>query len=300
MNNSIKTIITISMSLILMGLLSACDGENKKEQSKKEKSAFNSKQQIFVVTREQGSGTRDAFVDLTGILVKVDGKKKDNTSKEALTIDGTQAVMSNVAGNEYAIGYISLGSLNSSVKAVPVNGKNINVENIKNGTYPIARPFNIATKGDVSDVAKDFIAFIMSDEGQAVIEKNGYVASQSGKKYLGNKPSGKIVIAGSSSVSPVMEKLKEAYIAINSNVQIEIQTNDSSSGMVATKEGTCDIGMASRELKESEKEFLQSTVIAMDGIAVIVNNNNPLKTLSMSQVREIFTGFIRTWEAVIE
>lgn len=300
MNTQLKKIITLSLGLALMALFIACDSEDKKTQTKKEESAFDSKREIFVVTREQGSGTRDAFVELTGILIKENGKKKDNTSKEALTIDGTQAVMSNVAGNEYAIGYISLGSLNSSVKAIAVNGNPINVETVKSGAYPIARPFNIATKGKVSTVAEDFIAFILSDEGQAVVEKNGYVAVQSGTKYAGKKPSGKIVIAGSSSVSPVMEKLKEAYLAINSNAQIEIQTNDSSAGMVAAKEGTCDIGMASRGLKESEKEVLQSTVIAMDGIAVIVNNKNPLKTLSMSQVREVFTGFIRNWEAVFE
>ncbi|HPW94707.1 MAG TPA: substrate-binding domain-containing protein [Fibrobacteraceae bacterium] len=300
MNTQLKKLITISLGLALVSLFVACDGQNKKVESKKEGAAFESKREIFVVTREQGSGTRDAFVELTGILVKVDGKKKDNTSKEALTIDGTQAVMSNIAGNEYAIGYISLGSLNSSVKAISVNGNPISAETVKNGTYPISRPFNIATKGTVSAVAEDFIAFILSDEGQAVVEKNGYIAVQSGTKYAGKKPSGKIVIAGSSSVSPVMEKLKEAYLAINSNAQIEIQTNDSSAGMVAAKEGTCDIGMASRALKDSEKEVLQSTVIAMDGIAVIVNNKNPLKSLSMSQIREVFTGFIRNWEAVIE
>ncbi len=268
---------------------------------KKAKGAsFNAKREVFVVSREQGSGTRDAFVELTGVLVKTDGKKKDMTTKEAMIIDGTQAVMSNVAGNEFAIGYISLGSLNPSVKAVNVDGSAPNIETVKSGAYPIARPFNIATKGKVSAVAQDFIDFILSDEGQAVVKKSGYVPVQSGKKYAGTKPAGKIVVAGSSSVSPVMEKLKEAYLAVNNKAQIEIQTNDSSVGMLAAREGTCDIGMASRALKDSEKEVLQSTVIAMDGIAVIVNNKNPLKALSLAQVRDIFTGAIRKWSAVVE
>jgi len=262
--------------------------------------AFDKKREISVVTREAGSGTRGAFVELTGILVKVDGKKKDNTTKEALTIDGTQAVMSNVGGNEYAIGYISLGSLNPSVKAISVNGVAPSAATVKDATYPIARPFNIAVKDSVSPLSQDFINFILSDAGQKVVEDNGYVSVVQGNTYEPTKLSGKIVIAGSSSVSPVMEKLKEAYLALNPNVEIEIQTNDSSAGMVAAKEGTCDIGMASRELKESEASDLHAIVIARDGIAIVVNNKNPLKNITMATLREVYMGAIRSWEAVIE
>lgn len=262
--------------------------------------AFDKKREISVVTREAGSGTRDAFVELTGILVKVDGKKKDNTTKEALTIDGTQGVMSSVGGNEYGIGYISLGSLNASVKAISVNGVTPNASTVKDATYPIARPFNIAIKDTVSPLAQDFINFILSDAGQKVVESHGYVSVVQGNTYEPTKLSGKIVLAGSSSVSPVMEKLKEAYLALNPNVEIEIQTNDSSSGMLAAKEGTCDIGMASRELKESEAADLHAITIAKDGIAVIVNNKNPLQNLTIAKLREVYMGAIRNWEAVIE
>ncbi len=265
-----------------------------------EPAAFDKKREISVVTREAGSGTRDAFVELTGILVKVDGKKKDNTTKEALTIDGTQGVMSSVGGNEYGIGYISLGSLNATVKAISVNGVTPNASTVKDGTYPIARPFNIAIKDSVSPLAQDFINFILSDAGQKVVESHGYVSVVQGNTYEPTKLSGKIVLAGSSSVSPVMEKLKEAYLALNPNVEIEIQTNDSSSGMLAAKEGTCDIGMASRELKESEATDLHAITIARDGIAVIVNNKNPLQNLTIAKLREVYMGAIRNWEAVIE
>lgn len=262
--------------------------------------AFDKKRGIYVVTREAGSGTRGAFVELTGILVKEGDNKKDNTTKEALTIDGTQAVMSNVGGNEYAIGYISLGSLNASVKAVPVNGFLPSASTIKDETYPIARPFNIAVKDSISQLSRDFINFILSDGGQKIVEANGYVAVAQGTAYESTKLSGKIVIAGSSSVSPVMEKLKEAYLALNPNVEIEIQTNDSSSGMLAAVEGTCDIGMASRELKPSELANLRGIVIARDGIAIIVNKKNPLNNITMTTLREVYMGAIRSWEAVVD
>ena len=253
---------------------------------------------ITVITREEGSGTRDAFVELTGVLEKVDGKKTDRTTEEAVSIDGTQAVMSNVTGNESAIGYISLGSLNSSVKAISVDGIEPNAQTVKSGEYPIARPFNIATKGDLSELATHFIAYLLSADGQAVIEKNGYVSAVEGKAAPLGSPAGKLVIAGSSSVSPVMEKLKEAYEAVNPNAKIEIQTSDSSAGMTAAMEGTCDIGMASRALKDQETTVLKSTTIAMDGIAVIVNTANPITGLAMDQVRDIFLGAITNWGQV--
>ena len=282
---------TISAVILSAGILVGCGQSDE----------FNPKRQISVISREQGSGTRDAFVELTGILVKENGKKKDMTSADALVIDGTQAVMSNVAGNEYAIGYISFGSLNSSVKAVTIEGVPVSVETVREGSYKIARPFNVAYKNTDNLLLNDFLDFIASKQGSAIIEKNGYVSvSENASDYESKEYVGKLVIAGSSSVSPVMEKLKEAYMALNKDVVIEIQTNDSSSGMLAAKEGSCDLGMASRELKDSERSALQSKTIAMDGIAVIANQKNPVKDLKLLEVKSIFTGEAKSWEAFIE
>lgn len=284
-----------AISLAVMGITAACNGNN---EEKNAEAPAAKQMDISVIAREAGSGTRDAFTELVGTLIKQNGKKKDNTTKEAITIDGTQGVMSSVAGNEYAIGYISLGSLNGSVKALDIDGFAPTKENIKAAKYPIARPFNIATKGKMNDAVKDFVDFILSADGQAIIEGNGYIGVSDGKKFQTKKLKGKIVIAGSSSVSPVMEKLKEAYMALNPEMEIEIQTNDSSSGMLAAKEGTCDIGMASRNLKPSELEALTPQTIARDGIAVIVNKQNQISNISLAKLRDIYTGLIRKWNDV--
>lgn len=284
-----------AISLAVMGITAACNGNN---EEKNAEAPAAKQMDISVIAREAGSGTRDAFTELVGTLIKQDGKKKDNTTKDAITIDGTQGVMSSVAGNEYAIGYISLGSLNGSVKALDIDGFAPTKENIKAAKYPIARPFNIATKGKMNDAVKDFVDFILSADGQAIIEGNGYIGVSDGKKFQAQKLKGKIVIAGSSSVSPVMEKLKEAYMALNPEMEIEIQTNDSSSGMLAAKEGTCDIGMASRNLKPSELEALTPQTIARDGIAVIVNKQNKVSNISLAKLRDIYTGLIRKWKDV--
>lgn len=257
---------------------------------------------ISVVSREDGSGTRGAFIELFGIEEKNDaGEKVDMTTEMAEITNSTAVMMTTVAGNPNAIGYISLGSLDEddSVKALKIDGAEATAENIKNGTYKVARPFNIATKEDVSEVASDFIAFIMSDEGQAVVEENGYISQGSTGAYTASNMSGKIVVAGSSSITPVMEKLKEAYIALNPNVTIEVQQNDSTTGMTSVAEGTCDIGMASRELKDSElANGLQPTVIAMDGIAVIVNQENTVSDMTSDTVKAIFTGATTDWSEV--
>lgn len=255
---------------------------------------------ISVVSREDGSGTRGAFIELFGIEEKNDaGEKVDMTTEMAEITNSTAVMMTTVAGNPNAIGYISLGSLDDSVKALKIDGAEATAENIKNGTYKVARPFNIATKEDVSEVASDFIAFIMSDEGQAVVEENGYISQGSTGAYTASNMSGKIVVAGSSSITPVMEKLKEAYIALNPNVTIEVQQNDSTTGMTSVAEGTCDIGMASRELKDSElANGLQPTVIAMDGIAVIVNQENAVSDMTSDTVKAIFTGATTDWSEV--
>lgn len=257
---------------------------------------FDAGRMIDVISREEGSGTRSAFVELTGVEQKVDGKKVDMTTEDAQITNSTAVMMTAVAGDPYAIGYISLGSLNDSVKAVKVAGAEATAENVKNGTYKVARPFNIAWKEDaLSDAGRDFIAYIVSSEGQAIVSANGYVGSDDAAAYEAAAVSGKVVVAGSSSVSPVMEKLAEAYMAVNANAEIEIQTSDSTTGMTSAMEGSCEIGMASRELKEAEEAALEHCAIAMDGIAVIVNKENPADELTLEQIGAIYTGEATAW-----
>ena len=256
--------------------------------------------EITVVSREEGSGTRGAFIELTGVEEKnADGVKVDNTTEEAVVTNSTNVMMTTVAGDESAIGYISLGSLNDTVRALQIDGVDATVENIKNGAYTLARPFNIATKEGLSEVAQDFVNYIMSAEGQQVIADNKYIPLDDAPAYEGKQVSGKIVVAGSSSVTPVMQKLAEAYQVVNPNAEIEVQQSDSTTGMQSAIDGICDIGMASRDLKDSEKEAgLNGQTIAMDGIAVIVNQNNDLTTLTLAQVKSIFTGEATEWENV--
>lgn len=257
---------------------------------------FDADKAIDVIAREDGSGTRGAFVELTGVEQKVDGKKVDMTTEDAQITNNTAVMMTTVAGDEYAIGYISLGSLNETVKAVKVEGAEATAQNVADGIYTLARPFNIAWKEDaLSDAGRDFIAYIMSAEGQAIVNENGYVGSADAPAYEAKDVSGKVVVAGSSSVSPVMEKLAEAYKAVNANVDIEIQTSDSTTGMTGAMEGSCEIGMASRELKEAEATALTHEAIAMDGIAVIVNNSNPVEELTVEQIAAIYTGEATVW-----
>ena len=265
----------------------------------KKSEGFDMTKEIGVISREEGSGTRGAFIELFGIEQKNEaGEKVDHTTQAAVFTNSTSVMMTTVAGDPYAIGYISLGSLNDTVKALKIDGAEATVENIKSGTYKVSRPFNIATRAEISENAQDFINFIMSADGQAVVEENGYIAVSEAPAYAGAMSEGKVVVSGSSSVTPVMEKLKEAYTAKNPGVTIEIQQSDSSTGMSNTIDGVCDIGMASRELKDSELEKgISPTVIAMDGIAVIVNNENSLNDLKSEQVMKIFTGECLTWDA---
>lgn len=252
---------------------------------------------ITVISREDGSGTRGAFIELLGIEEKnAAGEKIDRTIKSAEITEKTSVMITSVEGNKQAIGYISLGSLNSSVKALAIDGAKATVENIKNGSYKVARPFNIAVKEGLNEAGQDFISFILSKEGQSVVEANGYISEGNTGTYNASGLTGKVVVGGSSSVTPVMEKLKEAYIKLNPNVTIEIQQSDSTTGMNNTLEGIYDIGMASRDLKSSELEKgLTPTAIAMDGIAVIVNNENKTDSLTSSQVKDIYIGNITKW-----
>ena len=262
---------------------------------------WDSSSDITIVSREDGSGTRGAFIELFGIQEEMDGEKVDMTTEEAQITNSTSVMMTTVAGDEYAIGYISLGSLDESVKALKIDGAEATAENLKSGDYKVSRPFNIATKKDLdNEVAKDFINYIMSAEGQKVVEDNGYIAVEGAEAFEGTQPSGKAVVGGSSSVSPVMEKLAEAYKEVNPNAEIELQTTDSTTGMTSAIDGSYDIGMASRELKEEEIAELDAKVIATDGIAVIVNNNNAMDELSSDQVKAIYTGEALTWDEVVE
>ena len=231
------------------------------------------------------------------LYIEVNGEKVDMTTEEAKITNSTSVMMTTVQGDVNAIGYISLGSLNDTVKAAKIDGAEASAENIENGSYKVVRPFNIATKEGLSDVASDFVAFIMSTEGQAVVEENGYIPVSDATAYAGDKPAGKVVVAGSSSVTPVMEKLKEAYAKVNPDAEVEVQQSDSTTGMQSAIDGLCDIGMASRELKDSETEAgLTATVIAQDGIAVIVNNESGIDELTSDQVKGIYTGEILDWE----
>ncbi len=263
---------------------------------------FDKSKAITVVSREDGSGTRGAFIELLGIEQKdANGENVDYTIASAIFSNGTSVVINTITTNAYAIGYISLGSLSDAVKAVNVDGVAPAVENIKADKYKVARPFNIATMGEVSEVTQDFINFILSSQGQTVVEENGYISAGNTGEFTSSMVEGKVVTGGSTSVSPLMEKLAEAYALINPNVEIEIQSNGSSAGMTAAIDGVVDIGMASRTLKDSELSAgLVNTVIAIDGIAVIVNNENPLEDITSDNVRAIYMGEITDWSSLFE
>ncbi len=278
-----KKIVLTLITALLAGSFSGCGGI--------------SHASITPVSREDGSGTRGAFVELFGIEEKDDnGDKMDMTTDLAEITNSTAVMLLTVTGNKNAIGYISMGSMNEAVKTLEIDGVAATFENIKNGSYKIARPFNIATKADVSPAAQDFISYILSKEGQAVVEESGYISQGNTGAYQPAAAKGTVVVSGSSSVAPVVEKIKEAYEAVNPNVTVEMQQSDSTIGMNSLKEGMCDIGLASRALKDSELEAgLTPTVIAMDGIAVIVNHENPVDGLKSDEVKAIFKGDVDEW-----
>lgn len=254
-------------------------------------------QDIFPISREMGSGTRGAFVEIFGIQKEVRNKKVDATIQKAEVTNSTGVMMTTVANSANSIGYISLGSLNDTIKAVSIDGVSPSVQNINNKTYGISRPFNVVTK-TMNPVIEDFLKYALSKEAKGIVEKAGYI-SVAKDSYVSTKPSGKIIIAGSSSVTPLMEKLKESYEKINPNVEIEIQQSDSTTGVNSVVEGIADIGMASREIKESElKKGINAQVLAVDGLAVIVNKENPISNLKKEDVRKIFLGEITSWEQV--
>lgn len=281
--------------LCLTGALAGCGSSSSSSGSTDTKAA--SSKNITVVSREDGSGTRGAFIELVGVEQKdSSGKKIDMTSEDAVVVNSTATVITTVAGDESSIGYISLGALNSTVKAVKVGGVEATADNVKNGSYKLSRPFNIATKGTPNELSQDFINYIMSADGQKIVEDNGYISESNTGVFTSAGSTGKIVVAGSSSVTPVMEKLIEGYKKVNSGATIELQESDSTTGMTAVKDGTCDIGMASRELKDSEKSAgLTSQAIALDGIAVVVNSKNSISDMTIDQIKSVYTGETTEW-----
>lgn len=295
-------LLAVAMSVMCAAaLMTGCGSNGDAGSDAGSSSGGSASQPISVVSREDGSGTRGAFVELTGVEEKdADGNKVDNTTSNAIISNSTEIMMTTVSGDEYAIGYSSTGSLNDTVKALNVDGVEPTAANIKDGKYSLSRPFNIATKGTPGKLAQDFIDYIMSKDGQKVVEDNGYIASvDNAKAFKTAGESGKLVVAGSSSVTPVMEKLAEAYKKVNTKAEIEIQESDSTTGMNSAAEGTCDIGMASRDLKDSETGAgLTPTVIAKDGIVVIVNNENKVDNMTKAQVNDVFRGTITDWSAI--
>lgn len=280
----------------MCGLLAGCSNNNGGNDKASNDSSIN------VTSREDGSGTRGAFIELFGIEEKDDsGKKVDKTTSSAAITNSTAVMKTTVSNDADAIGYISLGSLDDSVKAVKIDGAEATAENVKNGSYKVCRPFNVVTNNgkELSDVAKDFLAYVLSTDGQKVVEEEGYIPLDATASYTASGLSGKVTVAGSSSVTPVMEKLAEAYKALNPNVTVEVNQSDSTTGVTSAIEGACDLGMASRDLKDSEKEQgAESTVIATDGIAVIVNNDNSVSELTSDQVKQIFTGEVSKWSEI--
>ncbi len=286
---------------IAMAMLAGCSSSTAATSATSETTSdFDSSNDITVISRESGSGTRGAFIELTGVEEKQGDEKVDMTTDDAQVVNSTSVVLTTVETDPYAVGYVSLGTLNDKVKAVNVDGAEATAEAIKAGKYKLSRPFNVATNGDsTNEVVNDFMAYILSEEGQTIVTDNGYIAIDNAEAYEGTQPSGSIVVGGSSSVSPLMEKLIEAYQKVNPNASIDLQTSDSTTGMTSCAEGSYDIGMASRELKQEELDAgLKNTVIATDGIAVIVNKENPVDELSSDTIKSIYTGEVTTWDEV--
>lgn len=294
----LKSLSKLVLSLGAVGILAACDSEVANEGTATDSEVAG---EIIVVSREDGSGTRGAFTEITGVMAEDEnGEETDQTYLEAVIQNGTEGVLSTVSGDSNSIGYVSLGSLNDTVRGLPIDGVEPTNETVQDGSFPISRNFNIAWGGDLSEVTQDFIDYILSAEGQAIAVEEGYVEYVTGAEaYAGDgSQTGNISVVGSTSVTPLMEVLAEEYSKLNEGVQIDITSNGSSAGMTAAMDGTADIGMASRDLKEEEEAELESTPIAVDGIAVIVNKSNNTESLTLEQVRQIFTGEITEWEEV--
>lgn len=292
----LSLILALAMVLSASVVLSACGDEKSGDDGEK-----NDK--ISVISREEGSGTRGAFIELVGIEEKNDqGEKVDHTVDTAVITNSTSVAMTSVSEDKASIGYISLASLNDTVKALKIDGVEPTVKNIQKGEYPIARNFNLVTVDNLSELGKDFINYILSTEGQKTVAENGYIELTEAGKYEASdavKEGGKITVGGSSSVTPLMEKLAEAYKKVNPKVEVMVQQSDSTTGVTSAIDGSVDIGMASRDLKDTETDQgVKATVIAKDGIAVIVHKDSKQEELTLEQVKDIFTGKITKWSEI--
>ena len=291
----LRKLLAAAVITAMAAAVTGCGSKAEDTENKNAGASWDMKSNISVVSREDGSGTRGAFIELLGV------EEMNSITEEAGITNSTSVMISTIAGNEYAIGYISLGSLDDRVKAVKVDGAEASADNIKSGMYEITRTFNIVTKESVSEDVQDFINFIMSSEGQRIIAENNYIPVEDVQRYEPNRAAGKIIVAGSSSVSSIMEKLKDAYMSVNKRVEIEIQISDSKAGITAALDGRCDIGMVSRELEDMEKEEgLVTTAIALDGIAVIVNNASKIEDMTSDQIRAVFIGDALSWKEALE
>ena len=300
-NMKFRKVTAIIGAAVMMMSLAACGSSNDGGSSDGGDGGSSSGGSINVISREDGSGTRGAFVELFGIEQKDEsGEKVDMTIPTAEITNSTSVMMTTVAGNKAAIGYISLGSLDETVKAVKIDGAEASVETVKDGSYKVSRPFNIVTKTEgVSEAAQNFIDYIMSAEGQEVINEEGYIGDDAAEAFAGAAGSGTVTVAGSSSVTPVMEKLAEAYEAINGDVDVQVQQSDSTTGITNAIDGVCDIGMASRAVNDDElSQGVEATVIATDGIAVIVSPDSPIDELTSEQVMQIYTGEVTDWSEI--
>jgi phosphate transport system substrate-binding protein len=289
-----KLILILSLVLMATSVFAGCAKSDTQDTS-----SFSEDKDITVVARDSASGTRGAFHELMNVKVKEGDTEVDKLVTGALEFDGQDKVITAVEGDEYAIGYISLGSVSERIKAANVDGIEASIDNVKSGTYPISRPFLLVTKGTESDLLKDFLSFTESIEGQKIVEDNHYISSiDNPVEYKSTGLSGTIKVAGSTSVSPLMEKLQEVYKELNPNVTFEMQSNGSSQGIKAAIDGTYELGMSSRELKDDEKSELNEHILAIDGIAVILNNDNPASDLSSETITKIYTGEVTKWSEV--
>ncbi len=292
-----RIISTVLAAVTFVAALASCSvntaNENGNDTNNESKSMSG---EITVITREESSGTRDAFVELLEIT---DDDGNAAIYEGAEITEKTSVMLTSVAGNKKAIGYVSLGSLSDDVKAIAVNGVEATAENVKSGDYTVSRNFNLAYKEDsLSDAAADFLKFVLSVEGQKIVEEEGYIAIDTTEHYEASGVSGKFTLAGSTSVGPVAEVLCEAYKELNPDVEFDVQQTGSSAGMTSAIEDACDIGMASRDLKESEAAVLKGTKIATDGIAVVVNLENSTDNLTSEQIKNIFKGDITDWSEI--
>jgi len=305
-----KKILTIISTVLIMALAFVGCTKNEtqtqttaqpqeEQNSEKPVSNFDAENDITVVARDAASGTRGAFHELMKIKVKEGDTEVDKLVVGALEFDGTDKVITAVEGDKYGIGYISLGSVSERILAASVDGVEANIENVKSGKYAVARPFLLVTKGTENDLVKDFISFTESVQGQKLVGEKNYIPSvENATEYKASGLSGTIKVAGSTSVTPLMEKLQEVYKELNPNITFEMQSNGSSQGIKAAIDGTYDIGMSSRELKDDEKSQLNEHTLAIDGIAVILNKENPMTDISSENITKIYTGEITKWSEV--